>query len=85
MKLNELITELSQYPANAALEDIRVTLKIEKELGRNSIRSAYLADHRITGMKPICGSIHMERMTNLKEVASSLLTGLKLSNIMKGE
>jgi len=77
MTIKELHDLLSIYPDNTTLEDIIVDLSVESIPARRYIQSAYLADYRIAGGKPLANLHHMERQTNLAEVATALLHGLK--------
>ena len=79
MTIEELTTALSQYHKDLDLSEIKVFLSVEKEPHMNRIKSAYLADHRIAGGKPWGYLYHIEQQTNLKEVATSLLHGLKMN------
>ncbi len=78
MMLKDFITKLSEYPDDLDLTEIKINLSVEKVSGQNRIQSAYLADHRIAGEHPWGRLSHMERQTNLHEVAQAILTGLKL-------
>lgn len=79
MTIEELINTLSQYPQDLDLTEIKVSLGIEIASNKNYIQSAYMADHRIVGGHPWGRLWHLERQTNLKEVATSLLHGLKIN------
>ncbi len=79
MTIEELTNALSEYPKDLDLSQIKVSLGIERDPNMNRIQSAYIADYRIAGGKPWGTLRHMERQTNLKEVARSLLHGLKLN------
>ncbi|MDE5885982.1 MAG: hypothetical protein K2H46_00155 [Muribaculaceae bacterium] len=81
MTIQEYINELSKYPDNLELEDIKTSLVVEKDLGMNRIHSAYLANHRFVGNHPWGKLHHLERQTDLNEVAKAMLNGLKLRNI----
>ena len=78
MTVEELLDALSEYPKNLELSDVKISVSVERELGQNRMRSVYLAHHRIAGEHPWGCVQHMERQTNLQEIAKSLLQGLKL-------
>lgn len=79
MSIQDLINQLSKYPPNLDLSEIKTTVAVEKELRANYIRSVYVADHRIAGNHPWGRLQHMERQTDLGAVAASLLQGLKFN------
>lgn len=78
MTVKELIEGLSLYPEDMELKDIKTSLVVEKDPTMNRIHCAYLANHRIVGNHPWGKLYHLERQTNLNEVAKALLTGLKI-------
>lgn len=81
MTIKELKQELSKYPDDIELKDIKTQLVIEKDVCTNHIQSAYLANYRIAGKHPWGMSSHMERHTDLHNVAKAILNGLKLRNL----
>lgn len=81
MTIQEVINALSEYPPNFDLSEIKTTVGVDKEIGINRIRCVYLANKRIAGGHPWGPLTHMERQTDLNEVADSLLTGLKTSRL----
>lgn len=81
MTIKELKEKLSLYPDDLSLEDIKATIVVEKEPTMNRIHSTYLANHRIAGNHPWGKLHHMERQTDLNEVAKAILTGLKFKVI----
>lgn len=78
MKLKEFVETLSQFPDDIDLDDIDVFVNVDKMIDRNRIISVYVANHRIVGQEPIMSTITMKRITRLSNIASSLVTGLRL-------
>lgn len=80
MTIDKLIQQLSKYPPNLDLSEIKTTVSVEKEIGMNRMRSVYIANQRIAGNHPWGRLQHMERQTDLGAIATSLLLGLKMKN-----
>lgn len=77
MTIEDLINALSAYPKTLDLSEITTIISVEKEATVNRIKCVYIADRRIAGEHPWGCLKHMERQTNLKEIATSLLQGIK--------
>lgn len=80
MTIKKFIEELSKYPEDIDLKDVRIRLAVEKEIGYKRIKSVYLGGYRIVGGATPFGSnsVVLERFPNLGDVAKSLLANLKL-------
>lgn len=81
MTIDKLIQQLSKYPPNLDLSEIKTMVSVEKEIGINRMRSVYIANQRIAGNHPWGRLQHMERQTDLGAIADSLLLGLKIKDI----
>lgn len=81
MTIDKLIQQLSKYPPNLDLSEIKTMVSVEKEIGMNRMRSVYIANQRIAGNHPWGRLQHMERQTDLGAIANSLLLGLKMKDL----
>ena len=79
MTIEDLLNALSEYPKDLDLKQVKVYLSINKVPNVNRIQSAYIAGYRIAGSKPLGYLHHMERETDLRAIAISLLHGLKMN------